>query len=496
MTQDARKVVIIGAGIAGLSAAVYAQKCGYQAEVLEMNDIAGGLAMSWRRGDYTFETCLHWLYGSNPKSRMYARWKEIFDIEKLTFLDPRQSSRLETPDGRSLTLYTNLRRLEGELLRKAPQDAAEIHRLVRSIRDLRKFAMLDPCGGRIWLYFAMLRNLPILPVLRRLSGTSCSQYSQRFENPVLRAAIGGGDFSDLPVLAMLLPLAWMDAQNAAYAVGGSQAIIRLIQQKLTSLGGRIRFGRKVERILTRKDTAVGVLLANGEGIEADWVISASDGHATLYNLLGGRYTPDAITKIYDEWKTFPSYVQVSLGVASDLKRQPPCFTRLLDKPLTVDPGTELHRLSFRVFNFDPTFAPPGKTAVTCFLPTRNVDYWVKLRNENPEAYRAEKRRVADAVIAVFVKRLSHLRGAIEVVDVSTPASVVRHTGNWKGSMEGWLPTPQTGFRRLPDTVPGLHRFRMIGQWVSPGGGLPSGLMTARCAVKAMCKEDGLRFAFR
>ncbi|MGB7171846.1 MAG: FAD-dependent oxidoreductase, partial [Acidobacteriaceae bacterium] len=59
-----KKIVIIGGGIAGLSAAVYALRCGYAVELLEMNSQAGGLAMSWERGGYTFETCLHWLVGS------------------------------------------------------------------------------------------------------------------------------------------------------------------------------------------------------------------------------------------------------------------------------------------------------------------------------------------------------------------------------------------------------------------------------------------------
>ena len=63
MAQPARSVVIVGGGIAGLCAAVHARKCGYQADVLEMHDAAGGLATSWQRDGYRFETCLHWLLG-------------------------------------------------------------------------------------------------------------------------------------------------------------------------------------------------------------------------------------------------------------------------------------------------------------------------------------------------------------------------------------------------------------------------------------------------
>jgi phytoene dehydrogenase-like protein len=81
-------------------------------------------------------------------------------------------------------------------------------------------------------------------------------------------------------------------------------------------------------------------------------------------------------------------------------------------------------------------------------------------------------------------------------NVSTPVTVIRYTGNWKGSMEGWLITPHTRFRSLPKTLPGLQQFMMIGQWTMPGGGLPSGLTTARSAVQAICKHDGGGFTAR
>jgi phytoene dehydrogenase-like protein len=56
--------------------------------------------------------------------------------------------------------------------------------------------------------------------------------------------------------------------------------------------------------------------------------------------------------------------------------------------------------------------------------------------------------------------------------VLTPATVIRYTGNWQGSMEGWLMTPATGPHQLHVTLPGLGRFLIAGQWVAPGGGLP------------------------
>jgi phytoene dehydrogenase-like protein len=288
----------------------------------------------------------------------------------------------------------------------------------------------------------------------------------------------------------------MNGHDAGYPIGGSQAVIQGIARKLDSLGGRLRLGAKVERILVEDDTAVGVQLVGGESIAADWVISAADGHATIYDLLGGKYRDKAIEKIYNELETFPSYLQVSFGVARDLSQQPGFATRLLDTPLQVDPGTQLRQVSFRFFHYDPTFAPAGKTAVTCFLPTRNFEFWVQLQQNDPEKYQAEKQRIAEAVIAILERMVPEVRPSIEVIDVSTPATVIRYTGNWKGSMEGWLLTPASGFRQLPNTLPGLRHFMMAGQWVMPGGGLPSGLMTARSAIQAICKQDRVPFAER
>jgi phytoene dehydrogenase-like protein len=500
METSGRKIVIIGGGIAGLCAAVYAQKCGYQVEVLEMHDMAGGLAMSWRRGGYTFETCLHWFFGSDPKGAMHAQWSEVFDIERLTFVDLVEFVHLETEDGESLAIPTDVDRLEKEFLARAPQDAKQIRRLASAIRRLREFKMPDPAKSWAGNAPTLLRDLPSLPLLRSLSRITSREYGQRFTDPLLRTFFAGGEMGGLSVIAFIFSLAWMGSGDAKYVVGGSQAIIRLIEEKLACLGGRVRFGARVERILTENgvegDKAVGVQLAGGETIKADWVISAADGHATIFEMLGGRYVDAAIDKTYNTLELFPSYLQVSLGVALVLRDQPPFTTRVLKTPLEVDPETALSQVSFRIFHFDPTFAPTGKTAVTCFLPTRNITYWERLRKDHPERYRAEKQRVAESVIDVIEKRIPGLSAAIEVVDVATPASIIRYTGNWKGSMEGWLPTPKTGFRPMSRTLPGLRKFMMVGQWVMPGGGLPSGLMSARPAIQAICKEDRVAFTPR
>jgi phytoene dehydrogenase-like protein len=494
MKTNGKKIVIIGSGIAGLCAAVYALKCGYEVEVLEMHDMPGGLAMSWRRGPYTFETCLHWLIGSKPGGEFNQAWREVCDIDKLTFVDSHEFVRIESEaTGDTLRMYTNADMLEAELIERAPQDVDVVRDFVHSIRTMGKFKMLDLSGGIVDNWFNILRDIPVLPRLSKVGKMSGKEYGSRFSDPLLRSFFSRGDMGKLTAIAMVMSLGWMNEGNAGYCIGGSQALIRLIAEKINQLGGRIRYRAKVERILVENGVALGVQLAGGEKIDADWVLSAADGHATIFDMLEGRFVDETIRRIYHERETFASYLQVSLGIEADLSDLPPMLTRILESPIQVDPETSLDCLGFRFFHFDPTFAPPGKTAVTCILPTRNFQYWTDLRRNNLQLYHAEKERVADAVIQVLERRVPGIRTRIDVIDVSTPATIVRYTGNWKGSQEGWLMPPGAGFRPFPNTLPGLDRFFMIGQWIMPGGGLPSGPMTAKPAIRSICKHDHVPF---
>jgi phytoene dehydrogenase-like protein len=147
----------------------------------------------------------------------------------------------------------------------------------------------------------------------------------------------------------------------------------------------------------------------------------------------------------------------------------------------------------RIFNFDPALAPEGETLLTVMLPTTNHEYWEKLRRDNREKYLEEKDRIASEIIEALEKRFGNVREHVGMIDVSTPATVIRYTNNWKGSFEGWLNSPKMGFRRMTKTLPGLRNFYMAGQWVEPGGGLPTALISGRYVTQIICKEDKKSF---
>ena len=487
------KVVIVGAGVAGLCAGVYARKVGLEAEIVEMGQSSGGLATSWRRGDYTFETCLEWLLGSKQGSSWHALWKEVFDIDALKFVDPAEYGRLETEEGQSLVVPVSPDLLERELLRVAPEDARAIKRLAQGVRRLQRFD-LPVHEEAAWRNVAgWARAAPVLPELWYWSRLTVKQVAERFQNPLLRAFFGLGLQSRISAVALVLSLAWMARGDAGYPVGGSEAVIKRIEARFRELGGTIRFGARVDRILIERRQAVGVHLSDGQEVRADWVVSAADGHSTLFDWIPEEFRDRRTTELYHSAPVFPSYVQVSFGIRRDLRDLPRSFIRTLKKPLQIDPETETRQLRYRVFNFDPSFAPSGETAVTCDLWTYNHAYWRELQATNADEYATRKRAIADFVAEVLERRVPGVCADIAEVDVSTPATVVRYTGNWKGSIEGFLPTPETGFQRPRLKLPGLDRFLMAGQWVVPGGGLPTGLMTGRRCIQEICKATHRRF---
>jgi phytoene dehydrogenase-like protein len=485
-----RKILVIGGGITGLCAGVYLRKSGFDVEILEKHTISGGLATAWKRQGYTFENCVHWLVGSKPGGDLHTMWKEVFDIDKLRFHDDEVFQRVEA-DGKTLVIYKDVDRLERELLGKAPADAAAIRDMTGTIRKFSKMRMPGPEGG-LSLVRAAISLIPMMAAYSRVKKMTMAEYGARFTDPLLRRFFGSG-LNDMSAMAILMSLAWMNNKNAAYPIGGSWAFIKPIEENFLALGGRIRFQAAVKTITVENGRASGVVLEDGERIAADAVVSAADGYATIFRMLEGKYISPKLRAAYDSNALFPSYVQVSLGVADPFSGAPGFFDLALAEPLRIDPATTTGDLSFRIFNFDPTFAPAGKTAVVAFLGTYDNVYWENLRTSDPGRYAAEKKRLADAVIAVLESRFPAVLGKVEVVDVATPATIIRYTGNWKGSMEGWLVTPKTGIKALPDTLPGLKNFVMAGQWVNPGGGLPTGLMGGRSAARKISKMLGAKF---
>ena len=75
-----KSIIIIGAGIAGLSAGCYGRMNGYRTQIFEMHTSPGGLCTAWKRRGYTFDGCIHYLVGARPGLSFYRLWEELLLI--------------------------------------------------------------------------------------------------------------------------------------------------------------------------------------------------------------------------------------------------------------------------------------------------------------------------------------------------------------------------------------------------------------------------------
>ena len=323
-----------------------------------------------------------------------------------------------------------------------------------------------------------LRFLPHIGVFRRWAGTTVRQFSEDLDNPFLREAFPlSFDLPEFPMIAMMMTLAWMHNRASGYPIGGSLPFARSIERRYLDLGGEIEYGARVEEVLVEENEAVGVRLADGSEHRSDLVISAADGHATIFDLLGGRYVDETIRSYYERLPIFPPLLFVGIGVNRTLEGFPDAVSGInfpLTDPIYID-GRKLTRLSVQASTFDPSLAPPGKTVLKVAIPS-SFERWQRLRENSFDEYRAEKDAVAAEVLRGLDQRFPGLSNDVEMSDVATPATWHRYTGNWRGSFEGWLPSPRTLSLRMSKTLPGLYDFYMIGQWVQPGGGLPPAVM--------------------
>src|SRR5450759_2939278 len=100
-----KSLIIIGAGIAGLSAGCYALMNGYQAQIFEMHNLPGGLCTAWKRNGYTVDGCIHWLMGTSPGSGFYQLWSELGVMRSRRMIAHDEFLRVVEPNGKALIFY-------------------------------------------------------------------------------------------------------------------------------------------------------------------------------------------------------------------------------------------------------------------------------------------------------------------------------------------------------------------------------------------------------
>jgi len=491
-------LIIVGAGISGLSAGTYARMNGLETKIFELHSIPGGLCTAWERKGYTFDISMHMVTAckSGPFNTI---WQELGVSENFKFHFHKQMTLVDGM-GEKLDYSTNRDYLEKQLLEISPEDKKLIKDFVNLIfgPDMMNAASLKP--EKTKTIFDRLKVIPaILPVLKyfiKYGNLTVQEFASRFKNPFLKEAIRffidapGWPMKKFP-MAVLAGFINSAVNEAGVPLGGSQQVVFSIAEQYKKLGGEIQYKARVKELIIEDDRVKGIILEDGTKHFADHVIWAGDGHHLIFDMLKGKYVSEKIQRMYAEWIPVKPIIHVMIGVNRDMSSE---SHRIIFEPQeTINiAGKEFKWLAFLHHCFDKSMAPEGKSAVEVWYDT-DFEYWEELAKVRKK-YLAEKKRIADYTIEQLDRRWPGFAKDVEVVDVPTPATYKRYTGNWKGSPDGWYITPENMRDMEPlRTLPGLSGLQTIGQWTMPFTGTIMAAITGRQAIELLCRDSGLKF---
>ncbi|MEI6766915.1 MAG: NAD(P)/FAD-dependent oxidoreductase [Bacteroidota bacterium] len=489
-----KKIVIIGGGVAGLSAGIYGQLNGFRTEIIEMHTTTGGQCTAWDRKGYRFDYCLHWLVGTS-KGAFHDVWKETNVLnEKTVVVDHDVYVKMVNANNESFYIYADIDRWEKYLLELAPEDARGIKKMCR---EMRLGILLEPFSKPAELLTvvdyikALFKMFPVLKLMFKFRNMTCTEYFNKLKlknntlKTFLNSFYGDRDFS---ATAFLLMLAFFNQKNAGYIKGGSLPLAQRMTDKFVSIGGTLTTGCKVTKIITDDGRAKAVELENGRTITADYIISAADGYQTLYGMLGGKYLTKQIENAYNEWELFMPLVQISFGINTIIPTSEP-VTSYLAAGRKIGSTALPFGYSVMNYSFDTTMAPEGKSVVIIRFETP----WKVWATMGKEQYKIEKENILADALAIMETHYQGFRQYVEVTDVATPLTDVRYTGVWQGAYEGFMPTSTNFNKNLNMRLPGLQNFFMAGQWLFPGGGLPPSAQSGKSVIQLICKDEKKKF---
>ncbi|MCP8311303.1 MAG: NAD(P)/FAD-dependent oxidoreductase [Candidatus Methylarchaceae archaeon HK01M] len=473
---------------------------GYDTEIFELHTKPGGLCTGWRRKGYTIDGCVHWLVGSSPSVNYYKFWNELIDMKELKIVDYEEYCSLEDEEGKRLRAFANVDRLEKEMKDIAPEDAKAIDEFINGVKTFIHFEPPIEKAPEVMNFFDKIKMIfKILPKMRSLKkwiSLNNEDYAHKFRNPLLKKIFTIAFHPKIPVMIVLMTFVWFHKNGAGYPVGGSLKIVDLMEKKYLNNGGKIHYRSKVTKIIVKDNVACGIELENGEKHNTDIVVSAADGHYTIFEMLEEKYKDKNILDLYYNEKFEPqtSTVYVSIGVSRTFEDESykPWLFFPLEEPLIIDDKTQMNEIAVTIHNFDPSAAEPGKTVLTLMLDCKNPEYWINLRKTDKNKYNEKKEHIAKDVILFLEKRFGNIESNVEVCDIATPATYARYTNNWKGSTIGWQDPEVFITKTIKKEIEGLMNFYMCGQWVGDGG-LPMALTSGRNVAQIICKRDKKSF---
>ena len=487
VTGPTDHVVVVGAGLAGLSCALRLAGAGRQVTVLEREAVPGGRAGVIEDQGYRFDTgptvltmpdLIHDAFAAVGED-MHS-WLDLMPVEPLY--------RAYYPDGSQLDVHSDVDAMAAEIERViSPAEAAGYRRYVDFVSQLYRYEMRDFIDTNIDTPLDLLtENLAKLVAIggfRKLT-PKVRQYlnDPRTERLFSFQAMYAG-LAPQDALAIYAIIAYMDSVAGVYfPKGGMHALPRALAGAAEKHGVEIRYSTEVDRVEMRGDRATAVHTVDGERIAADVVVLNPDLPVAYKQLLGRdpwdvrrlTYSPSCFLLLAGSSARYTKTAHHNIHFGRSWDK---VFRELIDeKRLMSDPSI----LVTNPTHSDPSLAPDGKEIYYVLFPTPNLDADIDWRTTGP--------RYRDEVVRTLEERgYIGFGDAIEVEHVTTPLDWAERGMERGAPFAAAHSFQQTGPFR-PSNLFG-ENVVFTGSGTQPGVGVPMVLVSGRLAAERVTGPD-------
>ena len=477
------KVVVVGAGLAGLSAALRLAGAGREVTLLEREEVPGGRNGLLQRDGYRFDTGPTVLTmpdliedAFNSVGETTKDWLELMPVSPLY--------RAFYADGSTLDVHADTKQMEDEIARViGASEAIGYRKYVDFVTKLYKYEMNDFIDRNIDTPFDLLTpNLAKLIAIggfRRLAPKVAQFLKDPRTQRVYSFQAMYAGVSPQQALAIYAVIAYMDSvAGVFFPKGGMHALPRALAAAAAKHGVTIKYSSKVTRIERQNGRATAAITESGERYPCDVLVLNPDLPVAWRDLLGKtparvkrlRYSPSAVTLLVGSSKKYEGAAHHNIHFGNSWDG---VFEELIDKQsLMSDPSFLVTVPS----HDDPDLAPPGKHSYYILFPTPNLDANID--------WKVEKKRYRDQILRTIEARgYPGFESAIEVEEVTTPME-------WEAmGMERGAPFAsahtffQTGPFRPRNLARGFDNVVFTGSGTQPGVGVPMVLISGKLAAE-------------